>query len=127
MSFHISCINVSPFSPTSPPKTTHAAEKTDEEKIDIEAEDFPFFVAILVCFIWIAIGAMFFSLWEKWNYGVALYFMYQSLTTIGLGILGLFLLLFQMIFRRHHANTPCLSSNRLHNSHHRSLPREHVP
>lgn len=42
-------------------------------------------VAVGITFGWIFFCAGLFKLWEDWSYGESIYFMYISLSTIGLG------------------------------------------
>lgn len=42
-------------------------------------------VAVGITFGWIFFCAALFRLWEDWTYGESVYFMYISLSTIGLG------------------------------------------
>ncbi|CAD5224328.1 unnamed protein product [Bursaphelenchus okinawaensis] len=57
-----------------------------EDKKDLDVFDLPIPIAILVVFVWILICSATFCIWEKdWDYFVAFYFFFISLSTIGLG------------------------------------------
>ncbi|CAD5232248.1 unnamed protein product [Bursaphelenchus xylophilus] len=57
-----------------------------EDKKDLDLFDLPIPIAILVVFVWILICSATFCIWEKdWDYFVAFYFFFISLSTIGLG------------------------------------------
>lgn len=45
----------------------------------------PVSVAVFILLVYINIGAMVYSLWEKWNFFESFYFIFISITTIGLG------------------------------------------
>ncbi|CAB3258361.1 unnamed protein product [Arctia plantaginis] len=45
----------------------------------------PISVAVFILLVYINIGAVVYSLWEKWNFFESFYFIFISITTIGLG------------------------------------------
>lgn len=45
----------------------------------------PISLAILILVLYIIIGAVVYSIWEKWNFFEAFYFVFISMSTIGLG------------------------------------------
>ncbi|VIO98831.1 Uncharacterized protein BM_BM3727 [Brugia malayi] len=65
---------------------TEIWELDAEDKRDLEIFDLPIPIAISVVITWIFICSATFCLWEKdWDYFVAFYFFFISLSTIGLG------------------------------------------
>jgi hypothetical protein len=50
-----------------------------------DARHFPLFMAFAICFAWVCALTVFFSMAEQWSYGMSFYYVYESLTTIGLG------------------------------------------
>ena len=45
----------------------------------------PIFVSLLTLVLYIMLGAVLFSMWEKWEFSVAAYFCFVTLSTIGFG------------------------------------------
>lgn len=81
--------------PALPPKP---GTKAREIEIDMEAEtpapsvfeiddefNLPISVAVFILLVYINIGAFVYSLWEKWNFFESFYFIFISISTIGLG------------------------------------------
>lgn len=47
--------------------------------------EFPLSLAIVLTFGWVLLCAWVFTLWEDWDIFTSLYFLFQSITTIGFG------------------------------------------
>lgn len=60
-------------------------KKNKNNKTDIA--DFPIWLAILFTVGWILTCAALFCAWENWDYFTSIYFFFQSLTTIGFGMI----------------------------------------
>ena len=51
-----------------------------------ESTSMPLQLALLICLGWVLLCAAIFRVWEtNWSYSSAVYFLFVSLTTIGLG------------------------------------------
>lgn len=78
--------------PPLPPKPGTAVEDLIEPetpapsdfKID-EEFNLPISIAIFILVLYIVIGAVIYNLWEHWNFFESFYFVFISMTTIGLG------------------------------------------
>ncbi len=55
-------------------------------QIYADARDFPLTVAVAICLLWIFSCAWIFTIMEGWSFWMSLYFLFQSITTIGLGL-----------------------------------------
>lgn len=57
-----------------------------ESDIDTDAfETFPLYLAVMIVFTYIAACSVIINLWEDWDWFTAFYYLFISMSTIGLG------------------------------------------